>query len=131
MIDVTMRPHCVFYDHSPITATSMPAGKQYRPYAKRPSTLQDYAKAVRLYRLAADHGHAAAQSQLAWMYISGKGVPRNYAKGLKLYHLAADQGDAGAQKALGLFYLTAFTVSRRVSLRLQGGIRSPPIKVRP
>jgi len=68
--------------------------------------LQDKAEAVsealRLYRLAADQGHAVAQSNLGSMYDQGLGVPQDDAEAVKWYRLAADQGFAAAQAGLGL-----------------------------
>ncbi|MDA9318678.1 sel1 repeat family protein [Octadecabacter sp.] len=65
---------------------------------------QDYAEAVRLYRLAADQGDANAQYNLGNMYANGQGVPQDYAEAVRLYRLAADQGDANAQYNLGFMY---------------------------
>ncbi len=65
---------------------------------------QDYATAVKYYRIAADQGHAKAQSYLGICYETGKGVPQNYGEALKYYRIAADQGDTLAQTCLGLCY---------------------------
>ena len=56
---------------------------------------QDYAEAVKGYRLAAEQGHARAQNNLGVMYEFGDGVPQNYAEAVKWFHLAAEQGNAG------------------------------------
>ena len=64
----------------------------------------DYAKAVKMFRLAADQGIAPAQSNLGIMYAEGQGVPQDYSEAVKWYRLAADQGDATAQSNLGLMY---------------------------
>ncbi|MSP33056.1 MAG: sel1 repeat family protein, partial [Pseudolabrys sp.] len=61
---------------------------------------QDYAQAVKWYRLAADQGNAKAQSNLGLMYDNGQGVPQNYAEAMRWYRLAADQGLAEAQSNL-------------------------------
>jgi len=42
---------------------------------------QDYAEAVRLYRLAAAQGHADAQINLGHMFEYGKGVAQDYSRG--------------------------------------------------
>jgi TPR repeat protein len=68
------------------------------------SVAQDYAEAVRLYRLAAAQGHATAQSNLGYMFYEGQGVAQDYAEAVRLYSLAAAQGDAGAQFMLGLMF---------------------------
>ena len=65
---------------------------------------QDYAEALKWFRLAADQGYAIAQNNLGVMYESGEGVPQDYAEALKWYRLAADQGYAEAQSNLGLMY---------------------------
>jgi TPR repeat protein len=65
---------------------------------------QDYAEAVRLYRLAVAQGHADAQSNLGFMFENGRGVAQDYAEALRLYRLAVAQGNAYAQNNLGFMY---------------------------
>jgi TPR repeat protein len=65
---------------------------------------QDYAEAVRLYRLAAAQGDAVAQFNLGTMFSKGQGVAQDYAEAVRLYSLAAAQGDAGAQFNLGVMF---------------------------
>jgi TPR repeat protein len=65
---------------------------------------QDYAEAVRLYSLAAEQGHAGAQTDLGWMFDIGQGVAQDYAEAARLYSLAAAQGDAEAQNNLGTMF---------------------------
>jgi uncharacterized protein len=65
---------------------------------------QDYAEAVRWYRLAADQGNADAQAGLGYMYALGHGVPSDYVEAVRWFRLAADQGNAKAQAGLGLMY---------------------------
>ena len=63
---------------------------------------QDYAEAVRLYRLAAEQGHANSQVNLGLMFEFGyRGVARDRAEAIRWYRLAAAQGDADAQNSLG------------------------------
>ena len=50
---------------------------------------QNYALAVRLYRLAAKQGYTAAKSRLAKMYKDGTGVTQDNAQALKWLILAA------------------------------------------
>jgi TPR repeat protein len=64
--------------------------------------VQDYAEAVRLYRLAAAQGHAAAQVNLGYMFQNGQGVARNRAEAIRWYRLAAAQGHAAAHNNLRL-----------------------------
>jgi TPR repeat protein len=68
--------------------------------------IQDYAEAVKWYRLAAAQGDASAQFNLGVMYSSGQGVLQDYAEAVKWYRLAAAQGDASAQLNLGVMYGT-------------------------
>jgi uncharacterized protein len=64
-------------------------------YEKRQMALvQDYAEAVKWYRLAAEQGNANAQYNLGVMYDNGDGVVQDYAEAVKWYRLAAEQGNA-------------------------------------
>jgi hypothetical protein len=73
-------------------------------YAKGQGVPQDYAEAVKWYRLAANQGDAFAQFHLGLMYAKGQGVPQDYAEAVKWYRLAANQGAAIAQFNIGLMY---------------------------
>ena len=73
-------------------------------YYKGLGVPEDYAEAVKWYRLAADQGYADAQCNLGVMYDNGQGVPQDYAEAVKWTRLAADQGDAEAQFNLGVMY---------------------------
>lgn len=66
---------------------------------------QDGAEAVRWYRLAADQGHAQAESDLGIAYALGRGVPRDYDAALRYFRLSAKQGYMPALTNLGLMYL--------------------------
>jgi uncharacterized protein len=61
---------------------------------------QDYAEAVRLYRLAVAQGHATAQVNLGNMFLNGYGVRKIKAEAVRLYRLAAAQGHADASAML-------------------------------
>ena len=50
---------------------------------------QDYAQAMKLYRLAADQGNANAQLDLGIMYMGGHGVPQDFILAYKWLNLAA------------------------------------------
>ncbi len=65
---------------------------------------QDYAEAVKWYRMAAEQGNAAAQYDLGVAYHNGQGVPQNYAEAVKWNRMAAEQGNAAAQYDLGVAY---------------------------
>jgi hypothetical protein len=58
----------------------------------------------RLFKVAADQGHAVAQFNLGLMYEHGRGVPQSDKEAAVWYRKAADHGDAGAQFNLGLMY---------------------------
>jgi TPR repeat protein len=60
----------------------------------------DYAEAARLYRLAADQGHAPAQYSLGRMFERGQGVAQDRAEAIRWYRLAAAQGYVFAQTSL-------------------------------
>ncbi len=64
----------------------------------------DYRTALRLLRPLAEHGNAAAQSALGFMYEYGQGVPQDYGEAAKWHRLAADQGDGLSQTRLGFLY---------------------------
>ena len=66
--------------------------------------LQDYAEAVKWYRLAAEQGEVDAQFNLGGLYESGQGVLQDYKEAVKWWRLAAEQGEAMAQTNLGYMY---------------------------
>jgi len=65
-------------------------------------TTQDYAEAMRWYRLAAEQGDAGAENDLGAMYHNGVGVPVDTAEAAKWYRLAADKGLSTAQYNLAV-----------------------------
>ena len=65
---------------------------------------KDYVTAVKLFRVAADQGHADAHYNLGRMYDKGQGVTQDYNEAVKWYRLAADLGNAKAQFYLGVMY---------------------------
>ena len=76
---------------------------------------QDYAEALRWYRLAADHGNTDAQNSIGALYDTGHGVKQDYAEALRWYRLAADRGDAGAQRNIAWLYENG--IGREAGLR--------------
>jgi TPR repeat protein len=58
---------------------------------------QIYTEALRLYRLAAAQGEMHGQTNLGFMYATGKGVAENHVMTLNWYVKAAQQGFARAQ----------------------------------
>ncbi|MDA8736374.1 sel1 repeat family protein, partial [Opitutales bacterium] len=64
----------------------------------------DIVKAVKLYRQAAEQGHADAQFNSAAMYANGEGIELDNVEAVKWYCQAAEQGHAAAQFNLGEMY---------------------------
>ena len=73
-------------------------------YATGHGVPQDYAEAVKWYRMAAEQGDATAQYSLGIIYDKGRGVPQDYAEAVKWYRMAAEQGVARAQYNLAVMY---------------------------
>ena len=65
---------------------------------------QNYAEAVKWFRLAAEKGHAQAQYSLALRYLFGQGVKKNHQTAAHWLQQAADQGLSDGQFSLGLRY---------------------------
>jgi TPR repeat protein len=65
---------------------------------------QDFDKAAKSFRCAAEQGHAEAQFRLGNLYDGGSGVQRDQAEAVKWYREAAQQGHARAQSYLGARY---------------------------
>ena len=68
-------------------------------------------KAARLYRRAAEKGHAPAQFNLGWCYVNGQGVAQDYTEAVKWYRKAAEQGHEDAQFILGCCYESGLGVT--------------------
>jgi uncharacterized protein len=66
--------------------------------------LKQYADALALYRQAADRGHAAAETALAFANADGLGVAVNAREAERLYKSAAAKGDTQAMHNLGWMY---------------------------
>ena len=64
----------------------------------------DYAAALKEFMPLAEAGDSSAQTELANMYMKGKGVPQNYKKGFRWFKLAAAQGDRIAQGSLAFMH---------------------------
>lgn len=64
----------------------------------------NYTEAAAFYQIAAERGHAYAQSQLGMMYALGFGVRHDWPSSIKWLVASAKQGDTDANYALGGFY---------------------------
>ncbi len=67
--------------------------------------LRNPIEAMKWYKLAADQGHAVAQTNLALMYGMGLGAPQDMAQMAGLLQKAAEAGEPRAQAQLGRLYL--------------------------
>jgi hypothetical protein len=72
---------------------------------KAKTTEQRFAERARAYRARADQGDAKAESDLAYMYSHGQGVPQDYAEALRWRRKSADQGYADGEDGVGYMYL--------------------------
>ena len=73
-------------------------------YIQGKGVVENYGKAVALFRMAAERGYAPAQMNLGQMYMTGKGVAQNHAQAAEWARRAAEQGDAEGQYNLGVAY---------------------------
>ncbi len=72
----------------------------------------NYKEAAKLYRKAAEQGHAQAQNSLGFMYSEGHGVEQDYKEAVKWYRKAAEQGHAQAQTNLCIMYSEGYGVEQ-------------------
>ena len=73
---------------------------------------RDEVEAVRLYRLAAERGHAEAETGLGQLLEDGRGAPADLAAAAHWYRLAAVQGNSVARYNLGVLLETGRGVAR-------------------
>ena len=59
---------------------------------------QNYAEALKWYRLAADQGDATRSTVSAVMYANGQGVPQDYVRAHMWFNLSAAQGHQRAAR---------------------------------
>ncbi len=64
----------------------------------------DYEEAARLFKIAADHGHADAQNRYGVRLYYGQGVPENKEEALRYYTMAANQGHCKGLYNLAAYY---------------------------
>jgi uncharacterized protein len=65
---------------------------------------QHYAEAAQWYRLAADHGSAAAETNLGSLFADGLGVQHDDSEAFKLYLRAASSGFGPAENNVAIMY---------------------------
>jgi TPR repeat protein len=66
---------------------------------------RELTEAARVCLARSEQGDAKAESELAYMYSHGEGVPQDYSEALRWRHKAADQGYAAGEAGLGYMYL--------------------------
>ena len=72
-------------------------------YENGDGVAQDYAEALRFYKLAAEQGFTIAEYNLGCMYVNGYGVARDTAEAIRWFERAAAKGDEDAiQRLAGL-----------------------------
>lgn len=65
---------------------------------------QDYAEAVKWFKLAAEQGDTNAQYFVGLAYYKGEGVGQDYGEAARWLQMAAEVGDVAAQSGLALLY---------------------------
>jgi len=75
-----------------------------RIYENGDGAHEDFVKAGRWYRKAAEQNSVQAQYRLGHLYAAGLGVRQNYAEAMQWFGKAAAQGCASAQNRLGVMY---------------------------
>ena len=81
-----------------------PSAEELYQQAKAHDNRKEYEEAARLYKKAAEQGHALAQNDLGYCYQHGEGVPQDKVEAANWYRKAADQGNTRAQCNLGWCY---------------------------
>ena len=75
-----------------------------RAYYSGEGAEQEYGKAAKWFRMAAEMGDIEAHFYLGECYYLGKGVEQDYSEAAKWYRMAAEMGDVEAQSNLGFCY---------------------------
>jgi TPR repeat protein len=82
---------------------------------------QNYTEAARLYRLAAEQGHAVAQNNLGWFYANGFGVTQDFDEASHWFKKSAAQGNSRARVNLGWLADKVFDVEYQTAKKYQKG----------
>ena len=85
-------------------------GERYKD--GRDGVQQDDGEAVTWFRRAVEQGHAGGQSNLGFMYATGRGVAQDDGEAVTWFRRAAEQGRAGGQSNLGFMYSTGRGVAQ-------------------
>lgn len=87
--------------------------------AKSAARLQEFTKAARLLKPLANKGNADAQFQLAGLFRSGRGVPKDHESAVYWLKKAAHKGHADAQYQLGVMYEKGWGVDSNTSQAIE------------
>ena len=91
-------------DQTPIANDSESDFNEGLKYLNGKGVRQDCLEAEKLFRKAAEQGHAKAQMVLGAMFLNGTGIRKNSSEAAKWYGKAAEQGLAEAQHLFGMLY---------------------------
>ena len=83
-----------------------------RMYHEGNGVSQDYAQAVRWFRMAAEQGHPRGQNNLGIAYINGDGVSVNLVNAESWIRRSAEQGDANGLANMAFFYMNGIVVQQ-------------------
>jgi TPR repeat protein len=98
-------------------------------YANGRGVLQNYAEALKWYRLAAAQGNEFAQHNLGGLYNTGVGVPQSYVQAYMWYSLSAANGhqDARDNRDKVALFMTPAQIAEAQKLTREWKPRSPRI----
>ena len=85
---------------------------------------RNLAEAARHFRLSAEQGHAGAQSELAALYMHGKGVAQDYAEAMIWARRAAEQGHVAGEHNVGMLYEMGWGVPRDLRMAVSFFVRA-------
>lgn len=107
----------------PLTAKKVDEGNvSYRhglKYQLGVGVEQDYNKAFKLFRKAAEDGNVPAQYSVGVMYYSGQGVGQNTDKAVNWYWKAAKNGHAEAQFVMGWMFEAGQGVEKNIGIAVK------------
>lgn len=87
-----------------ITSYFLARGDAYYKQADADDGAGRMTEAAALYKKASDFGYAPATTSLGWLYLEGRGVPRDFAAAKALFEEGAALNEEGAMNDLGWIY---------------------------
>jgi uncharacterized protein len=100
LVTTTIAAWCKAAEAGSATAQNM-LGLAFQTGHRAP---QDYAEALKWYRMAAEQGDPEALTNIGWFYQKGWGVPQDDAEAFRWYCMAADKDYAPAMTNLASLY---------------------------